>query len=330
MLHTALPHVLQGAFASFCDFSGPRCLPAGKNHAPAGALARLIAFASVVNWELALRFARGSGSVSAEMNCEGRKIIRQILTCYDPADKLSPCVFHSHSVCGQGGDIHVRNRKTGGKQCKVAPGDKLNVEKLDAEVGAKVELEAICVVDGGKKVEADPAKAAATKVVAIVLEQFKGEKQLVFKFKKRKNKNSPAAARSSPAAKLTQPRDRVRGLGREEEGGQEARREEGPEGRRSPRPSTPNKQGREPPWLTRKVSVPPVTAAIPRAASRREVVRRPGGQDGQRHRSPARHAHPSGRERRPRQGRHAVRPVRRHAGVHARRAKRKVHVRPEA
>ena len=76
--------------------------------------------------------------------------------------------------------------KTGGKQYKVAPGDRLNVEKLDAEVGAKVDLEAICVVDG-EKVEADPAKAAATKVVAIVLEQFKGEKQLVFKFKKRKN-----------------------------------------------------------------------------------------------------------------------------------------------
>ena len=76
--------------------------------------------------------------------------------------------------------------KTGGKQYKVAPGDKLNIEKLDAEVGAKVELEAICVVDG-EKVEADPAKAAATKVTAIVLEQFKGEKQLVFKFKKRKN-----------------------------------------------------------------------------------------------------------------------------------------------
>ena len=75
--------------------------------------------------------------------------------------------------------------KTGGKQYKVAPGDKLNIEKLDAEVGAKVELEAICVVDG-EKVEADPAKAAVTKVTAIVLEQFKGEKQLVFKFHKRK------------------------------------------------------------------------------------------------------------------------------------------------
>ena len=76
--------------------------------------------------------------------------------------------------------------KTGGKQYKVAPGDRINIEKLDAEVGAEVELPAICIVDGDK-VEADPAKAAATKVVATVIEQFKGEKQLVFKFKKRKN-----------------------------------------------------------------------------------------------------------------------------------------------
>lgn len=76
--------------------------------------------------------------------------------------------------------------KTGGKQYKVAAGDKINVEKIDAEVGAKVELEAICVVDG-ETVIADPAEAAKTKVVAEVVEQFKGKKALVFKFHKRKN-----------------------------------------------------------------------------------------------------------------------------------------------
>ena len=73
--------------------------------------------------------------------------------------------------------------KTGGKQYKVAPGDKLNVEKLPVEVGEKVELTAIC----GEPVVADPAEAAKTKVEATVVEQFRGEKQLVFKFKKRKN-----------------------------------------------------------------------------------------------------------------------------------------------
>jgi len=76
--------------------------------------------------------------------------------------------------------------KTGGKQYKVAPGDVLSIEKLDVEEGAEVELPVICVVDG-ENIEADPAKAAATKVTAEVLEQYKGKKQLVFKFKKRKN-----------------------------------------------------------------------------------------------------------------------------------------------
>lgn len=76
--------------------------------------------------------------------------------------------------------------KTGGKQYKVAVGDKLNIEKLDAEVGDEVELPAICIVDG-ENVEADPAKAAETKVTAVVLEQFKGDKVYVYKFKKNKN-----------------------------------------------------------------------------------------------------------------------------------------------
>ena len=75
--------------------------------------------------------------------------------------------------------------KTGGKQYKVAPGDVLEIEKLDVEEGAEVELPVIFVADGDK-IEADPEKAAATKVTAKVLAQFKGKKQLVFKFKKRK------------------------------------------------------------------------------------------------------------------------------------------------
>ncbi|NHM14510.1 50S ribosomal protein L21 [Xiamenia xianingshaonis] len=76
--------------------------------------------------------------------------------------------------------------KTGGKQYKVAPGDKINVEKLDVEVGGEVDLEAICVVDGDKVV-ADPAEAAKTPVKATVIEQFRADKVIIFKFQKRKN-----------------------------------------------------------------------------------------------------------------------------------------------
>ena len=62
----------------------------------------------------------------------------------------------------------------------------LIIQKIDAKAGDKVSLTAICIVDGDK-VEADPAKAAKTAVKAEVLEQHKGDKQVVFKFKRRKN-----------------------------------------------------------------------------------------------------------------------------------------------
>ncbi len=76
--------------------------------------------------------------------------------------------------------------KTGGKQYKVAPGDKINVEKLEGQVGDKVNLTAICVVDG-KTVVADPAEAEKTPVVATIVEQFRDKKKIIFKFEKRKN-----------------------------------------------------------------------------------------------------------------------------------------------
>ena len=73
---------------------------------------------------------------------------------------------------------------TGGKQYKVATDDVITVEKLDGEVGSKVELPVLFLNDG--KIVTDPAKLAKAKVTAEILEQFKGEKQLVFKFHKRK------------------------------------------------------------------------------------------------------------------------------------------------
>ena len=72
-----------------------------------------------------------------------------------------------------------------GKQYKVAQDDVITVEKIDAEVGSKVELPVLFLNDG-KKIVTDPAKLAKAKVTAEIVDQFKGEKQLVFKFKKRK------------------------------------------------------------------------------------------------------------------------------------------------
>ncbi len=74
---------------------------------------------------------------------------------------------------------------TGGKQYKVTTDEVLAVEKIDGNPGDKIELPVLFLNDG-KKIVADPAKVAKAKVTAEIVEQFKGEKQLVFKFHKRK------------------------------------------------------------------------------------------------------------------------------------------------
>ena len=75
---------------------------------------------------------------------------------------------------------------TGGKQYKVAKGDVLDVEKLDAQPGDSVQLDVLLLNDGEKTI-VDPAALEDKKVTAEVVDQHKGEKVLVFKFKKRKN-----------------------------------------------------------------------------------------------------------------------------------------------
>ena len=74
---------------------------------------------------------------------------------------------------------------TGGKQYKVAKGDVIDVEKLDAQPGDKVELSVLLVNDGATTI-VDPAQLQDKKVTAEVVDQLKGEKVLVFKLKKRK------------------------------------------------------------------------------------------------------------------------------------------------
>jgi large subunit ribosomal protein L21 len=72
--------------------------------------------------------------------------------------------------------------KTGGKQYKVAVGDVVEVEKLDAAPGAEVALPAILVVDG-TAVTHDATKLAKVAVTAEVVAQTKGPKIHIHKFK---------------------------------------------------------------------------------------------------------------------------------------------------
>ncbi len=73
---------------------------------------------------------------------------------------------------------------TGGKQAKVETGAVTVFEKLDAAVGEAVTLPALFAADGDAVVYG--ADAASVTVTGTVVEHFRGDKQIVFKFKKRK------------------------------------------------------------------------------------------------------------------------------------------------
>ena len=71
--------------------------------------------------------------------------------------------------------------KTGGKQYKVAEGDVLRVEKLETKGGEVVFDEVLMVVNG--EVKLGKPIVSGAKVTAKVLEEGKGDKKIVFKFK---------------------------------------------------------------------------------------------------------------------------------------------------
>ena len=72
---------------------------------------------------------------------------------------------------------------TGGKQYKVSEGDVIKVEKIDAEAGNTVTFDqVIAVSDNTLKVGADVAIATVT---ATVMEQGRGKKVIVYKYKRK-------------------------------------------------------------------------------------------------------------------------------------------------
>ena len=77
--------------------------------------------------------------------------------------------------------------KTGGKQYRVAEGDVLNVEKLNAEAGSEVVFDEVLTVVNDADVKIGQPVVEGAKVTAKVVEQGKGEKILVFKYKAKSN-----------------------------------------------------------------------------------------------------------------------------------------------
>lgn len=76
--------------------------------------------------------------------------------------------------------------QTGGKQYKVAAGDEILIEKLEAAVDAEVEFDVLLVSDESGVKVGKPV-LDGVKVKGKVLKHGKGKKVVVFKYKPKKN-----------------------------------------------------------------------------------------------------------------------------------------------
>ena len=77
--------------------------------------------------------------------------------------------------------------KAGGKQYKVAPGEKIRLETIPAEVGAQITLDQVLMVGDGENVRLGQPVLAGATVQATVVAHGRGPKVEIFKMRRRKN-----------------------------------------------------------------------------------------------------------------------------------------------
>jgi large subunit ribosomal protein L21 len=77
--------------------------------------------------------------------------------------------------------------KTGGKQYRVAPGEKLKVEQIPADIGSEVVLDQVLLVGNGDAVTVGKPLVVGASVTTKVLAQGRGVKVTIFKMRRRKH-----------------------------------------------------------------------------------------------------------------------------------------------
>lgn len=77
--------------------------------------------------------------------------------------------------------------QTGGKQYRVAAGDKLKVETLPAEVGAHITLDRVLAVGHGSELKVGAPLLSGATVQATVLAHGRHDKVTIFKMRRRKH-----------------------------------------------------------------------------------------------------------------------------------------------
>ncbi len=77
--------------------------------------------------------------------------------------------------------------KTGGKQYKVAAGEKLKVEQIPADIGAEITIDHILAVGEGESIKFGAPLVSGASVKATVIAQGRHPKVKIFKMRRRKH-----------------------------------------------------------------------------------------------------------------------------------------------
>ena len=77
--------------------------------------------------------------------------------------------------------------KTGGKQYKVAAGEKIKIEQIAADVGQEVVIDQVLAVGNGAELKVGSPLVAGASVTATVVAQGKHDKVRIFKMRRRKH-----------------------------------------------------------------------------------------------------------------------------------------------
>jgi large subunit ribosomal protein L21 len=77
--------------------------------------------------------------------------------------------------------------KTGGKQYKVAAGEKIKIEQIAADVGQEITIDQILAVGNGADLKVGTPLVAGASVVATVVAHGRHDKVLIFKMRRRKH-----------------------------------------------------------------------------------------------------------------------------------------------
>ena len=77
--------------------------------------------------------------------------------------------------------------KTGGKQYKVAAGEKIKIEQIAADVGQEITIDQVLAIGAGAELTVGTPLVTGASVVATVLAQGRHDKVRIFKMRRRKH-----------------------------------------------------------------------------------------------------------------------------------------------